>query len=82
MNKVPVITSDHGLINWNNKKYKIGKSTNLRDPNKVKKVIDYFLKNKRLNLNNSFIKTNYIHNSENFSKKIEKNFIENKNINK
>lgn len=76
MNKVPVITSDHGLIYWNNKKYKIGKSTDLRNPFKVKKVIDFFLKKKRLKINNSFLKTNYIHNSDNFSKKIEKNFSE------
>lgn len=70
MNKVPVITSNHGLIYWYNKRYKIGKSTDLRSPNKVRKVINYFIKNRRMNLNNEFKRINNIHNSENFSKQI------------
>jgi hypothetical protein len=77
MNKVPVITSNHGLIYWYNKKYKIGKSTDLRTPNKVKNVINYFIKNKGMNFNNQFKKVNNIHNSENFSKQIENCLINN-----
>jgi hypothetical protein len=70
MNKIPVITSNHGLIYWYNKKYRIGKSTDLRAPNKVKKVINYYIKNKGMNLNNEFKRVNNIHNSENFSKQV------------
>jgi hypothetical protein len=70
MNKVPVITSNHGLIYWYNKRYGIGKSTNLRNPNKVRKAINYFIKNRKMNLNNQFKRINNIHNSENFSKQI------------
>jgi len=69
-NKRPVISSNHGLIYWYNKKYQIGKSTDLRNLVKVKKVIDYFMKNKNINLNNNFNKTNKIHNSMIFSKQI------------
>ena len=70
MNKVPVITSNHGLIYWYNKRYRIGKSTDLRTPNKVRKVFNYFIKNRRINLNNEFKRINNIHNSDNFSKQI------------
>jgi uncharacterized ubiquitin-like protein YukD len=70
MNKVPVITSDHGLIYWQTKKYKIGKSVDLRNPYKVKKVINFFMNNKRINYNDEFKKTNKIHNSDNFSEQI------------
>jgi glycosyltransferase involved in cell wall biosynthesis len=82
MNKVPVITSNHGLIYWYNKKYKIGKSTDLRNPNKVRKVIDYFINNREINFNENFKKTNNIHNSDNFSKQIQHCLINNKNTSK
>ena len=77
MNKIPVITSNHGLIYWYNKKYRIGKSTDLRAPNKVKKVINYYIKNKGMNLNNEFKRVNNIHNSGNFSKQIGNYLINN-----
>jgi hypothetical protein len=70
VNKRPVISSNHGLIYWYNKKYQIGKSTDLRNLVKVKRVIDYFMKNKKINLNNNFNNTNKIHNSIRFSEQI------------
>lgn len=70
INKRPVISSNHGLIYWYNKKYRIGKSTDLRNLVKVKKVIDYFMRNININLNNNFNNTNKIHNSIRFSKQI------------
>jgi len=79
MNKVPVITSNHGLIYWHTKKYKIGKSTDLRSPNKVRKVIDFFINNNEIDFNDKFKKTNKIHNSDNFSEQIENCLITNKN---
>jgi hypothetical protein len=79
MNKVPVITSNHGLIYWYNKKYKIGKSTDLRSPNKVRKVINFFINNNEINFTDKFKKTNNIHNSDNFSEQIENCLITNKN---
>jgi glycosyltransferase involved in cell wall biosynthesis len=79
MNKVPVITSNHGLIYWHTKKYKIGISTDLRNPNKVRKVINYFFNNRGINFHNKFKKTNNIHNSDNFSKQIESCLTNNKN---
>jgi hypothetical protein len=82
MNKVPVITSNHGLIYWYNKKYKIGKSTDLRNPNKVRKVIDYFINNREINFNENFKKTNNIHNSDNFSKQIQRCLINSKSTSK
>ncbi len=82
MNKVPVITSNHGLIYWYNKKYKIGKSTDLRNPNKVRKVIDYFINNREINFNENFKKTNNIHNSDIFSKEIQRCLINNKSTSK
>ena len=70
VNKRPIISSNHGLIYWYNKKYQIGKSTDLRNLVKVKRVIDYFMKNKNINLNNNFNNTNKIHNSIRFSEQI------------
>lgn len=70
VNERPVILSNHGLINWYNKKYQIGKSTDLRNLVRVKRVIDYFMKNKNINLKSNFNYTNKIHNSERFSEQI------------
>jgi hypothetical protein len=77
INKRPVISSNHGLIYWYNKKYQIGKSTDLRNLFKVKKIIDYFMDNKNISLNNNFNNINKIHNSIKFSKQITNHLTKN-----
>jgi hypothetical protein len=79
INKRPVVTSNHGLIYWYNKKYQIGKSTDLRNSIKVKKIIDYFMQNKNVNLSNNFNNVNKTHNSLNFSNQIINSLIRGSN---
>jgi len=46
LNKRPVITSDHGVIGWYSKKFKIGVSTDLDDKDKLIKILNELIKRK------------------------------------
>lgn len=69
----PIICSNHGLVAWFNKLYKIGLSTNL---NNSLKIIN-FVKNTNDIKKFKFKKINYIHNEENFVNKIYNSIIKN-----
>jgi hypothetical protein len=73
LNKRPVITSNHGVIGWYSKKFKIGVSTDLGNKNKLVKILNELIKNKNktqynfdhVNLKHSFSQFGY-----NIAKKI------------
>ena len=67
LNKRPVITSNHGVIGWYSKKYKIGVSTDLDDKDKLIEILNELIKNKNkikynfnhVNLKHSFSQFGY-----------------------
>ena len=73
LNKRPVITSNHGVIGWYSKKFKIGVSTDLDNKNQLVKILNELIKNKNktqynfdhVNLKHSFSQFGY-----NIAKKI------------
>jgi len=71
----PVITSNHGLINWYNKKYKIGKSIDISSQLLVYKNIQNFINNKIKIPNKNFAYVNKKHSYKQFCEKVTKSFI-------
>jgi len=75
--KKPVITSNHGLINEYNKKYKIGFRVEINDIKKIQKLLIKILSStKQIKIKN-FDNLNNTHNADRFSKNIFKNLINN-----
>jgi len=74
MNK-PVLTSNHGLINWYNKKYKIGKSIDISSQIEVYKTIKNFI-NKKIKIpSKNFAYVNKKHSYSQYCEKVTKSFI-------
>jgi hypothetical protein len=67
LNKRPVITSNHGVIGWYSKKFKIGVSTDLDNKKQLVKILNELIKNKNkikynfdhVNLKHSFSQFGY-----------------------
>ena len=69
LNRIPVITSDHGVIGWYGKIFKVGKSVDLENKTKLIKTINAIFKKK---IKYSFNEVNKKHNFINFGKKISR----------
>ena len=74
--KKPVITCNHGLVNFFNNKYKIGKSINLENQKLINSTIEDFIKKKISVPDENFEKLNKAHNSNQVAKSIVKSFIQ------
>ena len=73
MNK-PVLTSNHGLINWYNKRYKIGKSIDISSQTQVYETIQNFI-NKKIKIpKKNYAYVNKKHNYRQFCEKVTKSF--------
>ncbi len=71
----PVLTSNHGLINWYNRKYKIGKSIDISSQIQVYKTIQNFIYKKIKIAEKNFVYVNGKHNVKSFCEKVAKSFI-------
>ena len=69
LNRIPVITSDHGVIGWYGKIFKVGKSVDLENKTKLIKTINAIFKKK---IKYNFNEVNKKHNFINFGKKISR----------
>jgi hypothetical protein len=75
--KKPVIVNSNGLINWYNKKYKVGYSLNFHSNESLRLFFDNIEKNKIKKINNKkFDIINEKHSVENFSKKISSKILQ------
>jgi hypothetical protein len=75
--KKPVIVNSNGLINWYNKKYKVGYSLNFDSKESLRLFFDNIEKNKINKINNKkFDIINEKHSVENFSKKISSKILQ------
>ena len=72
--KKPVITSDHGLISYFNRIYKIGKSIKIDDISATKTYLKSLIKKKIIISNKSYERILKIHNQKTFSQNICKSF--------
>ena len=73
--KKPVITSDHGLISYFNRMYKIGKSIKIDDISATKTFLKSLIKKRITISNKNYEKILRIHNQKTFSQNICKSFI-------
>ena len=71
-----MITSNHGLVNYFNNKYKIGKSINLENQKLINSTVESFIKKKITVSDKNFKKLNKNHNSAQVAKSIVKSFTQ------
>ena len=69
----PVITSDHGLISFYNKKFKTGFTLEIDNLDKIIKLLKSLLKKSHKIKKNNFLLINQMHNQFKFSENIYKN---------
>jgi len=72
LNKRPVITSNHGVIGWYSKKFRIGVSIDLDNKNQLAKILNKLIKNKNKKIKYNFAHVNLKHSFSQFGHNIAK----------